>query len=551
VFKEKLKRFLLAIALLSIGCVQSPQPDKMSANELEGLIDSLQSRINELENIKLEKLGEVAADEVETPQEEKSEISAFTDKELDEVDPYASDEDLLKLVATDSTIIFRGLVKKPASHSSVKLTLSKPYEPDYIRTFSVAKNGIFSDEIVLKESGLYTFSAGKKKYEIFLEPSSVFGIIIDPSSENEIRFVGDNALGNSYLVEQKEKFKGWEDVKDSDWKKDASEFLSMLETKKNTVDDSFSEFLAENGESLSDEFVELVNANTFYKYARQLLKFNKKHEAWTGEEEFEKMDRDYLQQVSLNSKNLFFLYDYRKFIFEYYDSVTDEQVEKTYGTDMKTDLRLAEKYAYKFKQISKLYSDKTIRDFLKTDVTYEALGRVKDISINSLVKRFRREVKNEDYLRLVDNRYKKTIPVMNGTLAPEIVGYDLSGDEMKLSDFRGKYVYIFVWASWCAPCKVELPHYERLVDEYGRRNIEFLGVSVDEETSRWRNSFNYNNYPGSQMLVRGNWNSPMITNYKLKSVPQFILIDPQGEILTLEAPKPSANVRGTLASYGI
>jgi len=325
----------------------------------------------------------------------------------------------------------------------------------------------------------------------------------------------------------------------------------MLKEKKDEVDDSFLGFLADYGESVSDEFVELVNANTFYAYARQLLRFDSKHEAWTGEEDFVKMDKDYLQQVSLNSQNLFYLYDYRKFIFEYFDDITDAQVEKTYGTDMKTDLRLSEKYMYKYKQVSKLYSDKSIREFLRTDVAYEAMGRIKDVSVNTLVKKFRREVKNEDYVKLVDNRYKKTIPVMNGALAPEILGYDLIGDEMRLSDFRGKYVYIFVWASWCAPCKVELPHYERLVEEYGRKNIEFLGVSVDEETSRWRNSFNYNNYPGSQMLVRGNWNSPMITNYKLKSVPQFILIDPQGEILTLEAPKPSANVRGTLASYGI
>lgn len=530
--------------------MQTPEPDSMSVNELESLIDSLRGRIDELEDIKQEKT--FTADTPKTIGA-VSEASTSIDKEQDieEENLYESDEDLLRLVATDSTVIFRGLINKPAKHTSVKLTLSKPYEPDYIRTFSVAENGIFSDEIVLKESGLYTFKVGKEKYKLFLEPSSVFGVIIDPAADDKIRFVGDNAVGNGFLVNQEKEFSDWQDVKDADWKLDAPEFLAMLTDKKNLVDDSFSEFLASYGETVSDEYVELVNANTFYKYARQLLKFDRMHEAWTGEDEFEKMDPDYLQQVSLNSNKLFYLYDYRKFIFEYFAKVTDEQVEKTFGTDMKTSLRLTEKYTYKYNQVSKLFSDKTIRNFLKTDIAYEAVGKVKDVSVNSLIKKFRRDVRHEDYVKLVDNRYKKTIPVRNGALAPEIVGYDLTGDEMKLSDFRGKYVYIFVWASWCAPCKVELPHYERLVEEYGRKNIEFLGVSVDEETSRWRNSFNYNNYPGSQMLVRGNWGSPMITNYKLKSVPQFILIDPQGEILTLEAPKPSANVRGTLASYGI
>ena len=141
------------------------------------------------------------------------------------------------------------------------------------------------------------------------------------------------------------------------------------------------------------------------------------------------------------------------------------------------------------------------------------------------------------------------LPV-NGTLAPEIEGVNSGGERIKLSDYKGKYVYVFVWATWCAPCKLELPFYEKLIADYGGDNIEFLGVSVDKDKDKWLESFMYDKYPGTQILVSGDWNSPLIRDYEIQSVPHFILIGPNGEILEKDAPRPTKHIRNLFSQFG-
>ena len=118
---------------------------------------------------------------------------------------------------------------------------------------------------------------------------------------------------------------------------------------------------------------------------------------------------------------------------------------------------------------------------------------------------------------------------------------DIQGKEYSLSDFKGKYVYIDVWATWCAPCKIETPHLKDLERSYRGKDIVFMSVSVDEkkDVDVWRETVNTQELKGIQ-LYAGGW-SEITDVYEVNGIPRFILIDPEGNIFNANAPRPSSS----------
>ncbi len=87
--------------------------------------------------------------------------------------------------------------------------------------------------------------------------------------------------------------------------------------------------------------------------------------------------------------------------------------------------------------------------------------------------------------RLVKPRHRGGLPVVaKGQLAPDFVLKDLSGKTVKLSDYRGKAVVLNFWATWCPPCKTEIPWFEDLQDRYGNQGLEVVGVALDDSSDQ-------------------------------------------------------------------
>jgi len=115
------------------------------------------------------------------------------------------------------------------------------------------------------------------------------------------------------------------------------------------------------------------------------------------------------------------------------------------------------------------------------------------------------------------------------------------GGKTKLEDLRGKYVYIDVWATWCGPCRAEIPFLKQVEDKYHGKNIEFVSISVDvdKDHEKWKNFVTEKQLEGIQLFADKNWLSDFITAYKINSIPRFILIDPKGNIVDADAARPS------------
>ena len=139
-----------------------------------------------------------------------------------------------------------------------------------------------------------------------------------------------------------------------------------------------------------------------------------------------------------------------------------------------------------------------------------------------------------------------------GKPSPDFVNYEnYNGGTTSLKDLRGKYVYIDIWATWCGPCKKEIPFLQTLEKQYHEKNIAFVSISVDsgrgykgnsKELSKegWRKMIKEKEMGGIQLFADKDFKSDFVTAYKIKGIPRFILIDPSGNIVDANASRPSS-----------
>ena len=106
-----------------------------------------------------------------------------------------------------------------------------------------------------------------------------------------------------------------------------------------------------------------------------------------------------------------------------------------------------------------------------------------------------------------------------------------------MADFRGKYKFIDVWATWCAPCKAEIPYLQQLEAEFQGKEIEFISISIDKNRKKWKEYVREHQLGGVQLWA-GDW-SYLPEELHVGSIPRFILIDKEGNWVDTEAFRPS------------
>jgi thiol-disulfide isomerase/thioredoxin len=130
---------------------------------------------------------------------------------------------------------------------------------------------------------------------------------------------------------------------------------------------------------------------------------------------------------------------------------------------------------------------------------------------------------------------------LNNTVAPNFVYENHKGGTTSLESLQGKYVYIDVWATWCGPCRAEIPFLKELEKNYHGKNIEFVSISVDvdKDHEKWKTFVTEKALGGTQLFADKNWNSDFIKAFGINSIPRFILIDPKGVVIDADAARPS------------
>jgi thiol-disulfide isomerase/thioredoxin len=120
-----------------------------------------------------------------------------------------------------------------------------------------------------------------------------------------------------------------------------------------------------------------------------------------------------------------------------------------------------------------------------------------------------------------------------GAVAPDFTQNDVNGVPVKLSSFRGKYVLIDFWASWCGPCRQENPNVVRIYNKYKNKNFTILGVSLDRESGKadWQNAIKSDGLTWTQVSDLKFWSNQAALLYFVGAIPSNFLLDPNGKII--------------------
>ncbi|RZS66878.1 TlpA disulfide reductase family protein [Pseudobacter ginsenosidimutans] len=135
------------------------------------------------------------------------------------------------------------------------------------------------------------------------------------------------------------------------------------------------------------------------------------------------------------------------------------------------------------------------------------------------------------YGKIIKERIDKSKIGQIGSQALEFTQADVDGKDVALSSFRGKYVLVDFWASWCKPCRMENPNVVENYNEFKGKNFTVLGVSLDREKESWLAAIKEDKLDWTHVSDLQFWNNAVARLYGIEGIPANLLIDPNGKVV--------------------
>lgn len=140
-------------------------------------------------------------------------------------------------------------------------------------------------------------------------------------------------------------------------------------------------------------------------------------------------------------------------------------------------------------------------------------------------------------LSKINKSLKLVSKCLKGKPAYQFEFKDLKGKKVKLSDFRGKYVYLDFWGVYCPACIKQIPYLNKMEHQFKNKDIQFISICMTDKSKKWKNLVNKNKIRGLNLITGKDY--AISDFYNIRFIPRYVLIDKQGNILNSSAPRPS------------
>ena len=189
----------------------------------------------------------------------------------------------------------------------------------------------------------------------------------------------------------------------------------------------------------------------------------------------------------------------------------------------------------------KLIPDPTVKGWFlaKNQLTRT---RAYDDAFIAKLDKYRPYLVNDEQRQLVADYVLTINKTGAGQPAMPFSGTTPDGKQVSLTDFKGKVVVVDVWATWCGPCRAQTPFLKTLADEMKGTDVVFLSYSVDDakDTAKWKKMITDEKMDWVQLLGDAAFKSPICVSYKIDAIPRFMVFDKKGNIVSIDAPRPSS-----------
>ena len=168
-------------------------------------------------------------------------------------------------------------------------------------------------------------------------------------------------------------------------------------------------------------------------------------------------------------------------------------------------------------------------------------SKVNDQTFRERYERFKQFILSDDQKAIL-NKFMNTLPkIADNEFAIDFNGKTVDNKKVSLSDFKGKVVVVDVWATWCGPCKGEIPSLMKLEEDMKGKDVVFISYSIDEmkDHDKWLKFVADEKLGGIQLMGDAAWKSSICMDYKINAIPRFMVFTKKGEISTVDAPRPS------------